>query len=391
MKFPYIAFFTFIITLFISAQPAFPLPQFAVLTHNKCINCHINSQGGGLRNFSGWKFLNDVGLLKPEQLKLNKLYKYDGESNTVFNRKLTLGTDFRLQMARSHKYKATKRRVFPMQAAVYADYRIVSWLHTYSSYNFGPKKFNGQKSWVASAIIQPEFSYTQFQIGYFQPSIGIRYDDHTMLVRQVPGANGNTLIPPNYAEYGAEFTFNGLDWLILNAGIFDAESLAENFIINKSGKQVSLISDKHNPSWLGRFVFNPRISGSKKGLYAGSSYFINDDFSITNFFTGIGMIENLSIIADYAITSKTGIRKTNNLMLEFTYSLLEPLIITVRGEKGATVFEIGGNDIETYLNQLVMGVQIFILPYIEVRPEYRILDTEQYKTSRYALQLHIFH
>ncbi len=393
MKHSYYVLFSVIaviFTLFVGVQPALSLPQFAVITNSKCISCHVNTQGGGLRNFRGWKLLSDIGLLKPDHLKLNKLYKYDGKTNTVLNRKLTLGTDFRLQMARSHKSKNSKRRVFPMQAAVYTDYRILNWLHTEASYNFGPKKFNGQQSWSASVIIQPEFSYTQFRVGYFQPSIGIRFDDHTMYVRRIPGADGNTLIPPYYSEYGAEFTYNGYDWVTFTAGVFEAESLAENFVIDNFGKQISLIGDTQNLSWLGRFIFHSRFFGGEKSFFAGSSYFVNDDFTINDFFTGISIIENLSIMVDYTRTAKNNMRTTQNIMMDFTYRLLEPLLFTVRGEKGETVSEMWGNDIKTYSQKIVIGVQLFILPYIELRPEYRIVDTELYKSSRYALQLHIF-
>ena len=377
-------------TIFLTTNSAFSLPQFAVLNNSKCISCHVNVQGGGLRNFRGWKFLSNVGLLQPEKVKLDKVYRYDSSSNTVLNGKLTLGTDFRLQMARSHKSPDSERRVFPMQAAVYADYRIINWLQTEASYNFGPKKFNGQQSWSASAIIQPEYSYTQFRIGYFQPSIGIRYDDHTMVVRQVPGADGNTIIAPNYAEFGAEFNYNGFDWLTATVGVFDAESLAENFVVDNYGSQISLIDDKNKPSWLGRLVLMPKILNGEKSLFAGGSFFVNDDFSISNLFIGIGLTERVSIIGDYTRSVKNDMRTTNNLMLEATYRLIEPILVTFRGEKGETVSDIGGKNIETYTNQGVIGLQIFVIPYIKLRPEYRIVDTERYRSTRYAVQLHIF-
>jgi len=377
-------------TFFLCAQTVLSVPQFAVLNNEKCISCHINAQGGGLRNFRGWRSYSDVSLIKPEKVKLDRVYKYDGKSNTLLNRKLTLGTDFRLQMARSHKSPDSKRRVFPMQAAVYADYKITNWIHTEVSYNFGPKKFEGQQSWTASAIIQPEFSYTQFRLGYFQPSIGIRYDDHIMLVRQVPGADGSTYIAPNYTEYGAEFNYNGFEQLTLTAGLYDTKSLAENFVIDNNGKQVSLIDNRDTPSVLGRIVYWPEAFNENINLFSGGSYFIHDDFSISSFFTGIGFANTISVMTDYTRTVKTDMRTTNNLMVELTYRVITPLQITVRGERGKTFANIGGQDIKTYTNQALIGTQIFMLPYIELRPEYRIVDTERFRSTRYAIQLHIF-
>ena len=53
-----------------------------------------------------------------------------------------------------------------------------------------------------------------------------------MLVRQIAGSDGSPLIAPNYAEYGMEFNYNGIDWVTLTAGVFNAESLSENFVVD---------------------------------------------------------------------------------------------------------------------------------------------------------------
>ncbi|MFC1539290.1 hypothetical protein ACFL6H_07695 [Candidatus Latescibacterota bacterium] len=369
----------YILALFLNPKPANSLPQYAVLNGQKCINCHINAQGGGLRNYRGWRYHSSTGLVKPENVKLGSIYAKDSKTNTAFDGKLTYGGDFRVQMARSHKSEDADRRIFPMQASLYSDYEITSWMHAEISYNFGPKKFDGQQAWTSSIIIQPEFSYTQFRVGFFQPSIGIRYDDHIMLVRRTPGADGNAIIAPNYAEYGAEFTYNGFDLFTFTAGVFDAKSLAENFVIDNSGHQVSLIDDKHNPSWLGRIVFWPENFIEQISIFPGVSYYVNNDFSISNLFAGIGILEKISLLTDYSRTVKTDMRSTNNLMRLF-----------IRSERGKTFTNIGGSDLETYTNQGVIGAQILILPYVEFRPEYRIVDTERFRSTRYFAQLHIF-
>ena len=54
------------------------------------------------------------------------------------------------------------------------------------------------------------------------------------------------------------------------------------------------------------------------------------------------------------------------------------------------VCEVIGDEIKTYANQGLIGAQIFILPSIELRPEYRIVDTEQFRSTRWALMLHVF-
>ena len=47
--------------------------------------------------------------------------------------------------------------------------------------------------------------HLQLRIGHFQPSIGIRYDDHTMLCPAGSRSKYHpVIIAPNFAEYGAE-------------------------------------------------------------------------------------------------------------------------------------------------------------------------------------------
>ncbi|MFC1551110.1 hypothetical protein ACFL6P_00960 [Candidatus Latescibacterota bacterium] len=379
-----------VLTLFLNPISAKSLPQYAAMNGEQCINCHINAQGGGLRNYRGWRYHSDTGMVKPDNIKLGKFYSLDGKTNSAFDSRLTYGGDFRVQMARSHKSSDADRRIFPMQASLYSDYKITDWIHAEVSYNFGPQKFDGQQSWTSSIIYQPEFSYTQFRAGFFQPSIGLRYDDHIMLVRRTPGADGNTIIAPNYAEYGAEFTYNGFDKFTITAGVFDAESLEENFVIDNSGHQVSLIGDKGDMSLLGRVVFWPENYIENVSVFSGGSYFVNDDFSISNLFTGIGFIEKITLTADYSRTEKTDMRATNNLMLEAGYSVSEPLRLILRTESGRTFTNIAGSELKTYTNQGLIGAQIYILPYVEFRPEFRIVDTERFRSSRYSAQLHIF-
>ena len=141
---------------------------------------------------------------------------------------------------------------------------------------------------------------------------------------------------------------------------------------------------------LGRIVYWPEKFNENINLFSGGSYFIHDDFSISSLFTGIGFIDRVSVLTDYTRTEKTDMRTTQNFMAELTYRIVTPLQIIVRGERGKTFTSIGGKDIKTYTNQALIGTQIFILPYVELRPEYRIVDTERFRSTRYAVQLHIF-
>lgn len=377
-----------ILKAFLIVNSAFSLPHFALTSGEKCINCHATTQGGGIRNARGRIFNREAALLKPESVQ--KLYKRMDENSSLFNDRLKLGTDLRFQTARSHKSEDSKRRFFPMQAALNSTCEITNNIFLEASYNFGPKKFFGQQKWTASVIVQPQYSLTQLRIGYFQPSIGIRYDDHTMLIRQVGGAYGSTLIAPNYAEYGAEFTYNKIQWLSLTAGIFDPGSISENFVTNKSGSIVSLIDDISNPSYLGRFEIRKNVLEQTMAVNAGSSLFINGDFYLLNVFSGIGLTKNLSALAEYAHSDKNSVQVTDNFSIDVSYRIFQAFVPYIRYERAVTDASYSGFNFETYTNQAVLGTQIFVHSFVELRPEFRYVDTEMYRSTRYAVQLHLF-
>lgn len=368
---------------------SFAIPQFSLLSGNKCVNCHVNNQGAGLRNELGWYASQELGLLKLDQVGLGAITKL--ESNGYFDGLLTLGFDFRAQSARSHKSPDAERKTFPMQAAIYAAVKATDWATLEGTYNFGSVRYSGQEKYTASLLLQPEFSYPQLRIGYFQPSIGMRYDDHTMLVRQIGGAAGSSLIAPNYAELGAEINYDAVKWATLSAGVFSANNLSENSVQDEEGKAISLIEDKKSPSFLGRLVFWPRAFENMLNTYVGASVLNNGDFTLTNIFAGAGLTDNVSLMGEYAISDKKDLRTTENASLELTYQIMPPLLAYARAERGVTTTTATAEAVGTYSNQYVFGAQIFVLPFIEVRPEYRILDTELFKSTRYAVQLHVFY
>lgn len=375
----------------------YALPQFSLLTGNRCQNCHTNFQGGGLRNELGWYSNNDVSLLAPADLGLEGFYEAIGESNTLFDDALTIGLDFRMQRAKSNKSADAETKIFPMQAALHAAYNTTDWLVLEGTFNFGKARYKGQAVASVSALFQPSFAYPQVRVGFFQPSIGIRYDDHTVLVRQIPGTDYTPLIAPNYAEAGVEIAYEGLKWLSVDAGVFRADMLAENTVQDRQGVLHDLV-DNNSLSAVGRMVFWPRFFEGMLNTYAGASLLSNGSFSLVTTFAGIGWTDRVSLLAEYAESHKTDMRKTEAVSVELLYQLSSPILLYVRGERGRTTQYLPDDSIRNYMTQWVFGAQLFVLPYVELRPEYRIVDTEQFpqttdqfKSGRFTTQLHIFY
>jgi hypothetical protein len=399
-------FILLIVTLSLMFVTATALPQFSLLTGNKCQNCHVNSQGGGLRSDLGWYSFNEQSLIKPESIGLGWLYGENSSGNTLLEDNiLTIGTDMRLQSARSHASEAAGRKLFPMQTEVYAALRATKWMQFEGGINIGHKRFGntqtnnyrGQQPWSLSVILQPTTSYPQLRAGFFMPTIGMRNDDHTKLIWQVPSAlgtsNSTALIPPLYAEFGAEITYDALKWLTVSVGAFGSHTISE-LILNRytqgnpSPTSISLISDANKPTITARAMIWQRFFNDKLNTYIGSSIFTNDDFSLINGFAGIGLSDKVTLMFDYAASNKKDVRSTTTGSIEAMYQLDAALLLTARAETGKTTTE---NSNTEYTQGLIIGAQIFVLPYVEFRPEYRIMDTDTFRSGRYAFQLHLFY
>ncbi|MBK9249184.1 MAG: hypothetical protein IPM69_13990 [Ignavibacteria bacterium] len=305
----------------LSVERALSLPQFSLITGNKCQSCHINSQGGGLRNDLGWYSWNEQSLIDPASVGLGWLYGENNTCNTFLDDNiLTVGTDLRLQFARGHASENAQRKLFPMQSSVYAAIRATKWMQFEGSVNVGHKRFGntqtanypGQQPWTASVILQPSVTMPQLRAGFFMPTIGMRNDDHTKLIWHVPSKDGTStqtsIIPPLFAEFGTELTYDATKWLTVSAGVFGSNSLSEMTVTEyespNSSSQVSLLSSSNSPSVVVRAVAWPRFFDEELNTYIGGSVFTNDDFTLINGFAGIGLTDKASLMFDFATSDK---------------------------------------------------------------------------------------
>jgi hypothetical protein len=388
--------------------PLHAIPQFSLLTGNRCLTCHITTQGGGIRGELGWYASRDVGMLKPKDIPiLRELYALDGESNSFFDNTLTIGMDARGILTRSPRSADALRRFIPMQLSLHAAYQPVQWLTVEGTFNFAALSYRyaGQPTWAASVIIQPDYVLPQLRVGHFQPSIGMRYDDHTMLIRQVAGAsfpNGSPLIAPYYADWGAELSYDGLKWLSLTAGAFLPKNLSQLLTIDANGDFVPLLSKitspdpslaelAASPTLLGRMVLWLRTEDHALNSHLGASVMNNGTFTMINAFGGLGLTDAVSLMGEYALSGIKDARQTRNYSLELTYRPFSWLYPFVRYEYGTTRQAITGGVGEYYTRQAVAGVQWFVLPYLELRPEFRYIETEAFTSTRWAVQIHLFY
>ena len=110
-------------------------------------------------------------------------------------------------------------------------------------------------------------------------------------------------------------------------------------------------------------------------------------------FAGIGWQDNLALMLDVTQADIDSRLTSTNVMAELMWQLATPVFPFVRYETGishaATIAEA---DRPPAVSSIVLGTQLFVIPYVELRPEYRIWDTDlEGYVSRWNLQLHLFY
>lgn len=384
---------------FLITIPTFSLPQYQLLTGNRCGNCHINHQGGGQRNELGYYAMSDVSIFKPDLIMKNL-----PESNSPFANTL-MGLDMRVQMARGVSDDA-ERRVFPMQFAAYASHQVSNWLTlegTFSFYN-KERRYPGQQMFFGSALIQPNLSFPQLRVGYFQPSIGVRYDDHTNFARLIPNSRvfNTPIISPNYAELGTELTYDLVNYkskgfVTLTGGAFSTRSLNETSMFNTDGEFRPVVAN-NDVSYIGRIQFSENhLITDITNSTLGASYFTNAGVTLANFFGGIGVSDAVSILAEYSSKEAASFFSVNTKSITAMYQATEGVYFEFRAEESSGTVQQGTNKVTNSNTQFVLGSQLFLFPGVVLRPEYRFLDTEQsprlieqYNSSRFFVQLYAF-
>jgi hypothetical protein len=395
------------VLLCISASlPLRAIPQYSLMTGNRCLTCHVNSQGSGIRTELGWYASKDAGMIQLKDIPI--LAGLETETNTYFDNSLIIGMDWRGQLARSWTFAEARRRFFPMQLAFYGAYTPTKWLTVEGTFDVASlwgsvrAMYPGQSSWMASVLIQPDYVLPLLRVGHFQPTVGIRYDDHTMLARQVAGAFPQPLLAPYYADWGAEIHYDGLQWLSLTVGAFLPRNLSAVRVENAQAEFVSIVPGVTSETSFSGLIASPTFNARAMTWirtedhilngYVGVSALRNGTFTLANAFAGIGIPDRASLHAEYAVTSITNGQQTRNISSELMVRVVSWLYPYVRYERGVTepvspFFE--GQTL--YTNQAVVGVQWFPIPQFELRPEFRFVDTEAYTSTRWALQVHLFY
>jgi len=244
-----------ILSLSLAPAAARAEPYLAVQQGYKCIACHVNPSGGGMRNTFGNIFAQNV-------LPANKIEVGDDSWTGAVNRFVMLGGDVRAgwtstdipHQKQSNEFDVSDARVYlnveaiPDRLSVYLDERFAPGsatnLEAYARY------WTADKAWFIRA-------------GRMYLPFGLRLEDDTAFTRTVPGINMTT--PDTGVEVGWESTHWSAQLALSNGSAGGPET--------DNGKQVTGQLVYVDPRWRVGLAssFNQSDAGDRAayGLFGG--------------------------------------------------------------------------------------------------------------------------
>jgi hypothetical protein len=157
----------------------FSYPRFAALTGDKCVDCHVNPDGGGMRNSMG------IGGAK-KFLKMDMFDKLAGklEFSPKISENISVGGDLRLAHVDNIIPGQPNMNTFlQMQGDLYANVQINKILSAYIT--VGEQIPNFPVRYDVFGMISHLPLETFIKIGRFTPNYGIKVPEHRAFHREV--------------------------------------------------------------------------------------------------------------------------------------------------------------------------------------------------------------
>jgi hypothetical protein len=230
-------------------------PYLAVREGFKCVQCHVNPTGGGLRNAFGNAYAQS-------QLAATRIDTGDFAWNGMVGQMLGVGGDFRAAATVTNVPHQAQTRVFEMeQGRVYANLGVIpNRLAFYFDELVAPGSASNREAYVRYQSAQSIWS---IKAGQMYLPFGFRLQDNTAFVQQLSGVNMTT------PDTGVELSWEPGHWSTQFAISNGSAGAAET----DTGKQYSLQGSYVQRSWRVGAAgnFNDATTGDRSaiGLFAG--------------------------------------------------------------------------------------------------------------------------
>ncbi|HKJ68530.1 MAG TPA: hypothetical protein VKA68_11280 [bacterium] len=354
-------------------------PKFAVREAVTCVQCHVNNQGGGLRNEYGANYYSrDVLPAIPWDDFGNENF------TTAINEFIRYGSDVRMQFYNYSEQNSSQNAFFPMQADVYLGVTPSDQFTVY----FEQSLFRS----IASTDLWAQWSnsggnvYVRF--GQFFQDYGLRLDDHTSFIRG--GNDGGVVVNENTAQIPVQF--QGLHWKPENNNVgFEAG-------YNPIGWKITGSIGKK----LGQETYSTSINASRAfwigpaNMLFGLSYFNGgyyrqlDRYSYYGAYAGLNwgpltLMGEADLMRDYPAANATGFTAYADL----TWQIQDGVFLALEQDYFDANRDLENNELVRY----TIGAELFPISYVEVKPQYRLLNataSPDFSRSEFILQFHFW-
>lgn len=329
------------------ANGAFALPRFSILTGMQCTGCHTNPTGGELRNsFGSSDFVDDHLRLVPAHGDST-----DYNFNPQLNDYILLGGDVRFQYLYDGDQKKTTFQ--SMEGSIYSLLRLFTSTSLFVKYDFA------NSAYEAYGLYKFNYDYSYVKVGAFEPSYGIRLDDHTAYTR-----GGNLGYLQGLNQVGLFFVPDYWDLGVEVGSRFDDLAVT---LDATNGAGMSPISFASKKAFAGKAEYL-----MKGNFMIGASGYSSGSVSMYGLQAGTGIGELLTLLGEWdwanslpGLPAVYGKAKSNAAFVEITCFVTNGLSATGRFDYFRTVA--GGPIYERY----VFGADIYPIPHIDLMPQIR--------------------
>lgn len=340
---------SFYLILFTSLQA---LPRFAVEEGVSCNLCHVDPNGGSLRNDYG------ISVASPELSKSQGSERTEGYTG-IINEYLRAGGDIRFLNYNTNENRQLQSAFFPMQADIAGYWQIDEDMGVFAKQDL----LRGQNEiWLMWTEL-PLNGY--IKAGKDVPAYGLNVDDHTSFIR------GGNIRKKSLQYEGLVFspylTSPGLVEVGINIGNFNFSQSIANAFINKSGSGGfgEFLSDK---AFTTRLEWWPTL-GSING-FVGGSMLQQGLIRFNGLFGGISMgnitwTGEVDISEEYASTG-TVLASYSEIDYNFT-----------KGFNFLLKYDFFDENIDasgSSINRITFGTEFYPISFMEVRCQVRITD-----------------
>lgn len=377
---------TILLTCFVafSTAAAFSLPKFASRLGVKCQACHVNPTGKGMRTPFGQIYGAD-DITVPTWKDESFLNDFSGRITP----NISIGLDMRTLAFASPREGTSS--VFQMQGDIYLNFELNKYVKVFLDKGL----YSGFEIFALAKVL-PLDGYVK--AGKFMPAYGTRTDDHNAFIRG--GPYGGSLFQQSYAALAAQGYLSGLRFgersedtgvelgftpgvLTVTAGVFNgAPGGGLTGVVASANKALALRADASFKTPVGNVMFGgsyynrPSASGKESFVGAFGAYSIAGRYTLNTEIDRISLTAGGRSLSGLIFWNELNVVLATGFDLKLGYEFYDPDVDLRNGS----------------FSRAVVGVEMFVLPGVEIRPLYRISKEEPTEISNDEFQvlLHLF-